>query len=177
MVSSHLLFAPLISSLALAGYASKADTTCTQFKKTLAKITVLPTDPSYDALATENWSATAWAKPACVVKPEQVSQAQSIVSTLAKNGIPFAIRSGGHSPSPLAANSNGGVLIDLVSLDRIDYDAARSVVTIGSGLRWGQVYSELDRYQVTVVGGRVLDVGVGGLTLGSMGNIQTLFLD
>jgi hypothetical protein len=162
-----LLFALLNSSTTLAALTSKAQSTCSQFKTTLGKITILPSDPTYNALATDNWSATAWAKPACIVQPAEVSQAQKIISTLAKNEIPFAIRSGGHSPSPLAANSNGGILIDLVSLNRINYDAAKNVVTIGAGLRWGQVYSELEKYQVTVVGGRVLDVGVGGLILGS----------
>jgi hypothetical protein len=39
-------------------------------------------------------------------------------------------------------------------------------VTVGSGNRWKDVYTYLDQYAVTVVGGRVFDVGVGGLTLG-----------
>lgn len=39
---------------------------------------------------------------------------------------------------------------------------------MGSGLRWGEVYNQLDDFNVTVVGGRVLDVGVGGLILGGM---------
>lgn len=48
----------------------------------------------------------------------------------------------------------------------IEYDAESNVVMIGAGLRWDAVYSQLEQYNVTVVGGRVLDVGVGGLILG-----------
>ncbi|KAI1878936.1 hypothetical protein JX265_003113 [Neoarthrinium moseri] len=79
----------------------------------------------------------------------------------------FAIRSGGHLPAPGAANIDDGILIDLSRFDRVQYDAAKSLVSVGSGQRWGNVYSQLDQHNVTVVGGRVLDVGVGGLTLGS----------
>jgi len=166
-VSSTFLFVLLSASTIRVALPSKAKSTCLQFKSTLTKITILPNDPTYQALATENWSATAWAKPTCIVQPRNVAQAQQIVAALTKNGVPFAMRSGGHMPLPLGANINDGVLIDMVSLNRIDYDATKNVVTIGAGLRWGQVYSELEKYKVTVVGGRVLDVGVSGLTLGS----------
>ncbi|ROW09244.1 hypothetical protein VPNG_05899 [Cytospora leucostoma] len=70
-------------------------------------------------------------------------------------------------PSPLGANINNGVLIDLSALNGINYDAASGTVVVGAGNRWADVYRGLDPYNVTVVGGRELDVGVGGLTLGS----------
>ena len=52
------------------------------------------------------------------------------------------------------------------NFNQTDYDAAKNVVQIGAGMKWTDVYRSLDRYNVTVVGGRVLDVGVGGLILG-----------
>ena len=91
-----------------------------------------------------------------------------VVKQLQQNKIKFAIRSGGHLPSPDAANIDDGVLIDLGGFDKVEYNSERGVATIGSGLRWGEVYTQLDQFNVTVVGGRVLDVGVGGLILGSM---------
>jgi hypothetical protein len=69
--------------------------------------------------------------------------------------------------NPAAANINQGVLIDLQRLNKVEYNAARNLAVIGTGQRWKNVYTQLDRYKVTVVGGRVLDVGVGGLILGS----------
>ncbi|KAI4195361.1 MAG: hypothetical protein LQ350_007230 [Teloschistes chrysophthalmus] len=98
---------------------------------------ILPSQSSYGALSTENCQNT-----------------------------PFAIRSGGHMPSPLAANINDGVLIDMSMFKEVSYDAAKKAAKIGAGQRWGDVYSRLDPYGVTIVGGRVLDVGVGGLILG-----------
>ncbi|KAK8040180.1 FAD-binding oxidoreductase [Apiospora rasikravindrae] len=78
----------------------------------------------------------------------------------------FAIRSGGHLEAVGAASTNDGVLIDLSRLRRLEYHAEAQEVVLGPGLRWGDVYSYLDPFKVTVVGGRVLDVGVGGLPLG-----------
>ena len=39
-------------------------------------------------------------------------------------------------------------------------------VTIGTGLIWDDVYAALDPHNVTVVGGRLSGIGVGGFTLG-----------
>lgn len=42
----------------------------------------------------------------------------------------------------------------------------RSTVKIGPGNRWGDVYNVLDPQGITITGGRVADVGVGGLATG-----------
>jgi FAD/FMN-containing dehydrogenase len=151
-------------------------------------------DASYNTLSTENWfvrsnphsfsrepifkywdfadcyatrSATAWGKPICIIQPRSTADVQSIVSHLGQKRVRFAIRSGGHLPSPMGANTNDGVLIDLSALNAKIYDAKSSTVKIGAGQRWGDVYGYLNQWRVTVVGGRILDVGVGGLILGS----------
>ena len=103
----------------------------------------------------------------CVVQPSTTGDVQRIVSYLSSRRVRFAIRSGGHLPSPLGANTNDGVLVDTSSLNIKEYDRTTQTVKIGTGLKWRQVYDYLDQYKVTVVGGRVLDVGVGGLILGS----------
>lgn len=95
--------------------------------------------------------------------------------------VPFAIRSGGHSPSPGAANINDGVLIDLAGLTEVTYDTTSGTVTVGAGNKWGAVYKALDAYNVTAVGARDLDVGVGGFLLQSkcindMLNLQAIVL-
>ena len=111
-------------------------------------------------------SETAWAKPSCIVRPPDTPKLQQAVRILTSHHAPFAIRSGGHMPSPLAANINNGALIDMSMFNDVIYDAANNVAKVGAGQRWGDVYKRLDPHNVTVVGGRVLDVGVAGLTLG-----------
>lgn len=117
-------------------------------------------------LLTGNRSQTSWQYPACIFRPENVAQLQQAVSYIVAGNASFAIRSGGHNPAPGAANIDNGVLIDMSGFNGIEYDAESNVVMIGAGLRWDAVYSQLEQYNVTVVGGRVLDVGVGGLILG-----------
>ena len=113
-------------------------------------------------------SQTAWRTPACIVQPSTSDELRDLVQSLVNGNVSFAIRSGGHSPSPDAANIENGILVDLSAFQQIDYDPAISTVTVGTGLKWGDVYHSLDQHNVTVVGGRVLSVGVGGLILGSM---------
>ena len=79
----------------------------------------------------------------------------------------FATRSGGHSPNPgFAAIGQPGVLIDLQKLNQITLSADQSTATLGPGAIWGDVYAELDQYNVGVIGGRLPGIGVGGLILG-----------
>ncbi|KAL4751916.1 hypothetical protein BDW72DRAFT_192427 [Aspergillus terricola var. indicus] len=139
---------------------------CSRFSEEYPNSTFLPGAFQYNTLSTENWSRTAWANPTCIVRPESAPEIQDIARLLSSYNVPFAVRSGGHMPSPLGANIDTGVLISLSGLDELSYDPEQGMVHVGAGLRWRDVYSYLDEYEVTVVGGRVLDVGVGGLILG-----------
>ncbi|KAI0007112.1 putative FAD-binding oxidoreductase [Xylariaceae sp. FL0662B] len=157
----------LVGLLMLCGVRASPDKAlCDELDVTLSNSTVMSTDARYETLSTENWSHTARAKPTCIVQPASTKALSYVVSRLVSCGVRFAIRSGGHSVLPGSANINGGVLIDMSKFNSVEYDAENGVVTVGSGLRWAEVYKELDQHGVTVVGGRVPDVGVGGLTLG-----------
>jgi FAD/FMN-containing dehydrogenase len=54
----------------------------------------------------------------------------------------------------------------LYSLRSIDYDRISQTVEIGTGLKWDDVYAALEPHNVSVAGGRLTNVGVGGFTLG-----------
>lgn len=81
---------------------------------------------------------------------------------------PFAVKSGGHAAFANASNIEGGLTIDLARLNRIQVSPDNTTTQLGAGNRWGDVYSHLDPLGLSVVGGRVADIGVGGLTLGGM---------
>jgi FAD/FMN-containing dehydrogenase len=65
-----------------------------------------------------------------------------------------------------ASNIDGGLTIDLLKLNQVTVSADQTQTSIGSGNRWVDVYSALDLKGLSVIGGRVADIGVGGLTLG-----------
>ncbi|KAI1074068.1 FAD-binding domain-containing protein [Whalleya microplaca] len=190
-MSSHLIPFPSIVTMAVVGLlaivwalwyptttacigdetsasSSNATTTaiCQQLKSGLGDIITLPFDAQYATLREESWSATAWKHPNCIALPASASDVQKLIGVLVANDISFAIRSGGHSTNPFDANIDIGVLIATDKLNKVTYDAAVGLASIGPGARWDAVYTALDPYNVTVVGGRVLDVGVGGLILG-----------
>ncbi|KAI1089446.1 putative FAD-binding oxidoreductase [Rostrohypoxylon terebratum] len=156
----------LLLAFSSAVKASPEQILCDTIKTKLGNDTVQATDSTYEALSIENWSQTAWAKPTCIIQPSNVEELTYAVSTIVGQKVQFAVRSGGHSVVPGAANINEGVLIDMVNFNSVEYDANKKVATVGSGLRWKEVYTALDPYNVTVVGGRVPEVGVGGLVLG-----------
>ena len=116
---------------------------------------------------TQYWSATAYNTPACVFVPidaQQVSYAVTVTTlTLTK----FAVRGGGHMPV-VGYDSIGssGFLLALTNLTALALSKHRATVSVGPGHRWVDVYSYLQPYNLTALGGRVGGVGVPGLLLG-----------
>ena len=68
--------------------------------------------------------------------------------------------------APAANIGPNGITIDLSALDQVLVSKDNNTVSIGGGSRWGDVYTKLEPYGLAVCGGRVFDVGVGGLLLG-----------
>ena len=114
--------------------------------------------------------------PKCIVKPqtvEDVSTAMKSISMLSQLSsmlglphCPIAIKGGGHTPWEGSSNVNNGVTFDMDGMKDVTLNEDKSIVSVGSGARWIDVYETLDPLQVSVSGGRVASVGVAGLTLG-----------
>ena len=66
-----------------------------------------------------------------------------------------------------------GITIDLGRLREVEVFGDRKAVRVGAGNTWGDVYRALEPMNLTVVGGRVDSVAVGGLTLGGNRTIIT----
>ncbi|KAL8889162.1 MAG: hypothetical protein Q9215_003501 [Flavoplaca cf. flavocitrina] len=106
--------------------------------------------------------------PACRVTPKNaVDVAISLLVTKYLD-CPFAVKSGGHAAFAGASNIQGGLAFDLSSLRQVEVSRDRAVTKVGAGNRWVDVYSKLDPLGLSVIGGRVADIGVGGLTLGEL---------
>ena len=72
---------------------------------------------------------------------------------------------GGHAPS-LYLSSTEGVHISTSAFKSIEYDEKAETVKFGAGLKWDELYAALEKYGVSVPGGRMPGVGVGGFILG-----------
>ncbi|ROW15544.1 hypothetical protein VPNG_02332 [Cytospora leucostoma] len=128
---------------------------------------LLPGSAEYNASLESYFSPQASAvHPLCFVTPKTTSDVSAVVKSLVSTGLNFAVRGAGHMWIPGASNSPGGVTIDLRGIDSVSLSADRSRVSAGAGATWDLVYGALDPLGLSVAGGRVAGVGVGGLALG-----------
>lgn len=104
--------------------------------------------------------------PACFVTPRSTANVSAIIKSLTELEAPFTVKAGGHTAFAGGSNIDQGVTIDLLHLTDIVVTNDSQTVSVGSGSRWIQVTEALDPLGLGVVGGRVADVGVAGLTLG-----------
>lgn len=111
-------------------------------------------------------------QPACVFSPttaDEVSQFIKLINPSPGSQYPqFAVRSGGHMIWAGSANIQGGITIDMRSMNSTQLSNDNKVVSLGTGGLWVDAYTFLDQYNLTVMGGRVNGIGIGGLATGGM---------
>lgn len=96
------------------------------------------------------------------------STTKEIVAALAwarQRGLPIAVRGGGHS-FPGYGSCDGGAVLDLSPLSRVEVDPDLRVAGVGGGATWAQVDAAAANFGLAMPGGVVSTTGVGGLTLG-----------
>ncbi|KAM0817437.1 putative FAD-binding domain-containing protein [Seiridium cardinale] len=104
--------------------------------------------------------------PHCIFIPFAPQDVAVQVLTCQLFACHFSVKSGGHASFAGASSVQSGITVSLERLDEITVSEDRKLVAIGMGNRWGDVYEKLEEYDLTVIGGRDADVGVGGYTLG-----------
>jgi FAD/FMN-containing dehydrogenase len=90
------------------------------------------------------------------------------IKAVSQLDVKFVVRGGGYTLNSGAANITGGVVINLRSMSSVTISEDETFVSIGGGAKWGEVYPHLDALGLATSGGRVSEVGVGGLSLGGM---------
>ncbi|KAK5047459.1 hypothetical protein LTR84_006555 [Exophiala bonariae] len=140
---------------------------CSLLSTIRPSLTLLPDEPEYERAKAAFWSSTQTkSTPAAIFQPRMAADVSIAIIILKKTSCRFAVKSGGHGKWAGESSINGGVLIDLANMKQIKLSQKQSVVALGPGNRWGDVYSALEPLGLTVVGGRASGVGVGGFLLG-----------
>lgn len=148
------------------------DTQCTTLARSSLKTRLLyPGQTAYESRIDSYFDVKQQSiTPNCIVQPKNTKEVSLAVKTLSLASLAkpckFAIRSGGHTPYAGASNIEDGVTIDLQYISAVEYDAKNSLVKVGPGARWNDVFTTLEPLGVITTGGRSSTVGVGGLTLG-----------
>ncbi len=125
---------------------------------------IRPEDEGYDR-ARRVWNAAVDRHPSLIVRPRDAADVIFAVNAARDNGLTLAVRGGGHSVAG-HGTVDGGMVLDLSAMTRLDVDPDERVAWAGPGLTWGQFYAGTQEYDLATPGGDVATVGVGGLTLG-----------
>jgi FAD/FMN-containing dehydrogenase len=124
-------------------------------------------DPGYDQARTPHFGFR-HGEPVGVVRPAHSGDVAAAIETATATGLSLHVRGGGHHA---AGHSTGdGLLVDLGSLNRLDFDRSDqselATVWAGAGLTAGEVTAALGERGLAVGFGDSGSVGIGGLTLG-----------
>ncbi|KAF2031606.1 FAD-binding domain-containing protein [Setomelanomma holmii] len=127
---------------------------------------VLTGGSTYDAFTAAYWSTQAASvDPYCIFKPAKALDVSTVVLLSRLTQCPFSIKGGGHTAFPGAWSIEGGITVSLERMNEITLSSDKKIASIGPGNRWGAVYTKLVEQDLTVIGGRASDVGLG-LVLG-----------
>ncbi|WYZ41154.1 hypothetical protein EsH8_V_000049 [Colletotrichum jinshuiense] len=124
-------------------------------------------EEAYSNFTGSYWSSNqAEVSPYCIFKPSKPADVSVAVLLSRLTQCPFAAKSGGHAAMAGASSIEGGITISFMNMKGITLSADKSIAAIEPGNIWGPVYEELTKSDLSVVGGRLYNIGVGGLTTG-----------
>ena len=126
---------------------------------TIEHIAIRPGDEDYDEART---TIASTAEPAIVLRPTTPDEVAASLRHARAEGLPVAIRSGGHNALGFG-NSDGGAVLDLTRLDQVEL-LGDGRVRIGAGATWGPAAAALAEHGLAITSGDTVSVGVGGLT-------------
>ncbi|KAJ5373335.1 hypothetical protein N7517_005341 [Penicillium concentricum] len=151
-VSASTSIATSLGSLNLTAGAACA---CNKLSTSYPKQYISPSSPNYNEQATNYWDVRADLSPACIFMPKTADQVAAAVMIFVQCDSQFAI--------PGSNNIDGGVLLAFNEMTR--YKVNKETIEVQPGMTWYDVYSALDPYGRTAIGGRLKTIGVPGLTL------------
>lgn len=125
---------------------------------------IQPRDDAYDN-ARALWNGMIDARPAAIARCASPADVVQALRFARSEGMPIAVRSGGHGVSG-RATVDGGVVIDLGAMRRVDIDVAARTARVEAGATWADVDRATQAHGLATTGGIDSRTGVGGLTLG-----------
>ena len=124
--------------------------------------------------------------PAYAVQAESAGDVQAAVNFAARTNVRLVIKSTGHDY--LGRSSGAGTLsiwthqMRGLEVNKGDSrvpeydDGSIASVKVSAGMQWGEIYAEASKQSITVVGGAVSSVGIGGLlTAGGHGPLSAFY--
>jgi FAD/FMN-containing dehydrogenase len=125
---------------------------------------VLPMDDGYeDARAV--WNAAIDRRPAAVLRAADASDVVRAIAFARAEGLPLAVRGGGHSFAG-KATCDGGLVVDCSPMRRVEVDPVRRTARADAGCTLGDFDPATQALGLATTMGTVSPTGIAGLTLG-----------
>ena len=125
---------------------------------------ITPNDPAYDKTRAVFYGGID-KHPSAIVRVTNADDVCRVIATAREESLELAVRSGGHSIVG-HSTTEGGLVIDVRDMAKIDVDAGARTAWIETGATAFQVTEALSKHGLVIGFGDAGSVGVGGITLG-----------
>jgi hypothetical protein len=123
-----------------------------------------PADEGYDTARTV-FNGMIDRHPTVIARCAHTADVVESVNFARDHKLTVSVRCAGHNVGGYAV-CDGGLVIDLGPMKKVEFDAASRTVIAGAGLTWGELNDQLQPHEFAAAGGFVSTTGVSGLTLG-----------
>ena len=144
--------------------ASHSTISIPRIRDLVAGQVITPEDDGYDAARTV-FIGDVDRRPTVIVRAADASDVARVVSLARESGLELAVRSGGHSGAGHGV-SEGGIVLDLANLRKLEIDVEERTAWAETGLTAGEYTVEAAAHGLATGFGDTGSVGIGGITLG-----------
>jgi len=111
------------------------------------------------------WNGKIDREPALIARCSSVDDVVAAVNFVRAEGLPIAVRGGGHRAAGLAVG-DGALVVDLSAMHDVTVDPEARTAQAGGGTKWGRFDAATTAHSLAITGGAISTTGIGGLTLG-----------
>ncbi|MGH2822211.1 MAG: FAD-binding oxidoreductase [Thermoleophilaceae bacterium] len=136
----------------------------TELRRSVTGAVVAPADAAYDA-ARRCFNALVDRRPAAIVRCLDDRDVATAFAFARAHALEVAVRGGGHNPAGHCV-LDGGLVIDLSLMRRVEVNAGARIARAEGGATWLDFDSATQAFGLVTPGGVVGSTGVAGLTFG-----------